>query len=85
MFPSVKKSKRANKSIYGCEKVDNMSWFCDFFFFIFYSAFTAVKRDSRLLTKYVKRVLFINGRYTKGISFLPNMVYTKVRGGLIFA
>ena len=55
------------------------------FFFIFYSAFTAVKRDSRFLTKYVKRVLFINGRYTKGISFLPNMVYTKVRGGLIFA
>ena len=55
------------------------------FFFIFHSAFTAVKRDSRLLTKYVKRVLFINGRYTKGISFLPNMVYTEVRGGLIFA
>lgn len=55
------------------------------FSFIFYTAFTAVKRDSRLLTKYVKRVLFINGRYTKGISFLPNMVYTEVRGGLIFA
>lgn len=83
MFQSVKKSKRANKSIYGCEKVD-MPWFCDFFF-IFHCAFTAVKRDSRLLTKYVKRVLFINGRYTKGISFLPYMVYTKVRGGLIFA
>ena len=83
MFPSVKKSQRANKSIYGCEKVD-MSWFCDFFF-IFHSAFTAVKRDSRLLTKYVKRVLFINGRYTIGISFLPNMVITEVRGGLIFA
>lgn len=83
MFQSVKKSQRANKSIYACEKVD-MSWFCDFFS-IFHSAFTAVKRDSRLLTKYVKRVLFINGRYTKGISFLPNMVYTEVRGGLIFA
>ena len=84
MFPSVKKSKRANKSISGCVKVDNMSWFCDFFS-IFYSAFTAVKRDSRFLTKYVKRVLFINGRYMKGISFPPNMVYTEVRGGLIFA
>ena len=45
------------------------------FFFIFYSAFTAVKRDSRLLTKYVKRVLFINGRYTKGISFLVYGIY----------
>jgi len=52
------------------------------FFFIFYSAFTAVKRDSRFLTKYVKRVLFINGRYTKGVTFLPKM---EVRGGLIFA
>ena len=54
-------------------------------FFHIYSAFTAVKRAPRFLTKDVKRVLFINGRYTKGVSFLTKMVYTEVRGGLIFA
>ena len=54
---------------------------------MFYSAFTAVKRDSRFLTKDVKRVVFITRGYTKinGVSFLPKMVYTEVRGGLIFA
>ena len=27
---SVKRPIRANKSIYGCEKLENVSWFCDF-------------------------------------------------------
>ena len=29
---------------------------------------------------YVKGVPFVNGGYAKGVSFLPKMVYKKVRG-----
>ena len=29
---------------------------------------------------YTKRVPFVNGRYTKGVSFLPKMIYKRVRG-----
>ena len=34
------------------------------------SVFTAVKRDEKFLTRYVKGVPFVNRRYTKGVSFL---------------
>ena len=44
------------------------------------SAFTAVKRDAKFETRYVKRVPFINRRYTKGVLFLLNMEYKRVRG-----
>ena len=33
------------------------------------SAFTAVKRDAKFLTKYVEGVPFVNRRYTKGVPF----------------
>ena len=33
------------------------------------SAFTAVKRDVKYLTRYVKGVPFVNRRYTKGVPF----------------
>ena len=33
------------------------------------SAFTALKRDAKFLTKYVKGVPFVNRRYTKGVPF----------------
>ena len=32
-------------------------------------AFTAVKRDAKFYTRYVKGVPFVNKRYTKGVSF----------------
>ena len=44
------------------------------------SAFTAVKRDAKLQTRSVKGVPFVNRRYTKGLPFLPKMVYSRVRG-----
>ena len=38
------------------------------------SAFTALKRDAKFLTKYVKGVPFVNRRYTKGGTFLVKNV-----------
>ena len=32
------------------------------------------------LSRFVKGVLFSNGRYTKGVSFLPKMVYKRGKG-----
>ena len=32
-------------------------------------AFTAVKRNTKFLTRYVKRVQFVNRGYTKGLPF----------------
>ena len=43
------------------------------------SALTAVKRDEKFLTRYVKGVPFVNRRYAKGVSFLSKMVYKRVR------
>ena len=39
------------------------------------SAFTAVKRDAKFYTRYVKGVPFVNRRYTKGVPFSWKMVY----------
>ena len=33
------------------------------------SAFTAVERDAKFQTRYVKGVPFVNRRYTKGVPF----------------
>ena len=33
------------------------------------SAFTAVKRDAKVLTRCVKGVPFVNRRYTEGVPF----------------
>ena len=33
------------------------------------SVFTALKKDAKFLTKYVKGVPFVNRRYTKGVPF----------------
>ena len=44
------------------------------------SAFTALKRDAKFLTKYVKGVTFVNRRYTKGVPFSWKMLYKRVRG-----
>ena len=46
---SVKRPKRANSTVYGSEDVEKM--FC---FFIYSYFFTAVKRDTKFLTGYVK-------------------------------
>ena len=39
--------------------------------------FTAVKRNAKFLTKYVKGVPFVNRRYTKVVSFSLKMVNPK--------
>ena len=44
------------------------------------SALTAVKRDPKFYTGYVKGVPFINRRYTKGVFFLSEMVYKRTKG-----
>ena len=36
------------------------------------SAFTAVKRDAKSQTRYVKGVLFVNRRYIRGTFFVKN-------------
>ena len=33
------------------------------------SGFTAVKRDAKFSTRYVKGIPFVNRRYTKGVPF----------------
>ena len=38
-------------------------------------AFTAVKKDAKFYTRYVKGVPFVNNRYTKGVPFSWKMVY----------
>ena len=38
------------------------------------SSFTAVKRNAKLQTRYVKRVSFFNIRFTKGVPSLSKMV-----------
>ena len=43
------------------------------------SAFTAVKRDAKFLSRFVKGVPFVNRKYTKGLPFLSNMVHKRVR------
>jgi len=57
---AVKKSRKCSGSVI-------YSYFVD-------SAFIAVKRNAEL-TNYVKGVLFINIRYTKGLPFLSKMVF----------
>ena len=42
------------------------------------SAFTAVKRDAKSQTRYVKGVPFVNRRYMKGVPFLWKMVHKRV-------
>ena len=44
-------------------------------------AFTPVKRDTAMLTRYAKQEPFCNLRYTKGVPFLLKIVFKKVRGG----
>ena len=61
---AVRKSRKCSGSII-------YSYFID-------STFTAVKRNAEL-TKFVKGVLFINIRYTKGLPFPSKMVYKRVR------
>ena len=43
------------------------------------SALTAVKRDEKFLTRYVKGVPFVNRRYTKRVPFLAKIVYKRVK------
>ena len=72
-----KKTLRANRRIYGCKKVEKISWF--FLFIHKDSEFAAVKRDATFYTKYVERVPFVNRRYTKGIPFVSKMEHKRVR------
>ena len=62
------------------EIVEKLSSFCLIYSYFKGSAFTAVKRDEKFLTRYVKGVAFVNRRYTRGVPFLSKMVYKKVRG-----
>ena len=57
--------QRANRRILCLYKVEKTFYFCDWF--SFKSAFTLVKRDAKLLKRYVKGVPCVNRRYTKGV------------------
>ena len=52
-------------AFYGCEKVVKHSGF------VIYSYLkdSAFKRDTKLLTRFVKGVPFVNRRYRKGVPF----------------
>ena len=50
------------------KKNEKTFWFCDLGIFKD-SAFTAVKRNAKVLTRYVTAVRFFNIRYTKGGTF----------------
>ena len=55
------------------KKNEKTFWFCDLATFKD-SVFTAVKRDAKVLTRYVKGVRFFNIRYTKGVPFPSKLV-----------
>ena len=55
------------------KKNEKTFWFYDLAVFKD-SAFTAVKRDTKVLTRYVKGVRFFNIRYTKGVPFPSKLV-----------
>ena len=55
------------------KKNEKTFWFCDLAV-LKDSAFTAVKRDAKVLTRYVKGVRFFNIRYTKGVPFPSKLV-----------
>ena len=61
-------------AFHDCQKVEKTVWLCDLFIFKD-STFTAVKKDAKFLTRYVKRVLTVNRKCTKGAPFLTKIVY----------
>ena len=44
------------------------------------TAFTAVEKGAKFLARYVKRVPFVNRRYTKGEPVSIKIVYKSVKG-----
>ena len=68
-FGSVKGPKRASTDeFYGFRKWRKRSFFANDSHLKF-STLTAVKRDTKFQTRYVKRQPFANRRYTKGVPF----------------
>ena len=68
-FYGFKKSKKRSIFVIDCYLKD--------------SAFTAVKRDAKFLTRYVKGVPFVNRRYTRVVPFSWKKVYKRVRGWIV--
>ena len=62
---AVKKSRKRSDSKMYLYSLDN--------------ALTAIKRDTRCETRYVKEVLLVDKRDTKGVPFLSKMAYKRVR------
>ena len=48
---------------------EKIFYFCDLYIFLKDRAFTVVKRDAKLQTRYVKGVPFVNRRYMKRLPF----------------
>ena len=47
---------------------------------MFKTAFTAVKKGAKFLARYVKRVPFVDRRYTKGEPVSIKILYKSVKG-----
>ena len=73
IFGSKKVQKGKQMKFMAVKKNEKTFWFCDLAIFKD-SAFTAVKRDAKVLTRYVKGVRFFNIRYTKGVPFPSKLV-----------
>ena len=43
--------------------------------------FPVVKRDVKFYARYVKKVPFVNGSYTRGVPFLLTIAYKRIRVG----
>ena len=68
-FGSVKGPKRASTDeYYGFRKSRTRSFFANDYHLKF-GTFTAVKRDTKFQTRYVKRQPFVSRRYTEGVPF----------------
>ena len=73
IFGSKKVQKGKQMKFMAVKKNEKTFWFCDLATFKD-SVFTAVKRDAKVLTRYVKGVRFFNIRYTKGVPFPSKLV-----------
>ena len=72
LFRLVRDPKGLTDAFYGSEKVEKTFWFCDLF--IFY------RQCIRSKLGMWKKAPLVNRWYTKGVPFLPNMAFKRVRG-----
>ena len=80
-FVGKKAQKGQQVHFMAVKKLRKRSGFVIYSWYVKDNAFTVVERDAKFYTWCVKGVSFINGRYTKGGTFLSKTVYNMVIKG----